>query len=101
MANTIKSLNSVKSFMKEKNLEYGDTNTLNVLVEDVINLEVPVLINIYDINSYNINIMWEDKGIEYRSLNLFGSYSTNFNEMDFIDGSLIIIDSNYQKIIVS
>lgn len=101
MSSSIQSLNSVKSFMNEKNLEYGFTYNLNVLVEDVIELEVPVVISIYDINSYNIDIMWEDKGIKYKSLNLFGRYSTNFNEVNYVNGSLIITDSNYQEIVIS
>ena len=44
--------------------------------------------------------MWEDKGIKYKSLNLFGRYSTNFNEVNYVNGSLIITDSNYQEIVI-
>lgn len=49
---------------------------------------------------YRISIMWEDIGIKnFQSLGLRGSYNTNFNEMDEVDGNLVIHAGNYDIVI--
>lgn len=49
---------------------------------------------------YRVNIIWEESGIEnFRLLGLRGSYNTNFNKMDEVDGDLVIHAESYDIMI--
>lgn len=49
---------------------------------------------------YRISIMWEESGIEsFDSLGLRGSYNTNFNKMDRVNGDLVIHAENHDIVI--
>ena len=49
---------------------------------------------------YRVSIMWEDSGVKgFSSLGLRGSYNTNFNKMDRVDGDLVIHAGKYDIVI--
>lgn len=101
MADSYATIKAVKDFRSFKKLEYGLRYKLNVYIKEIGDNDITVQLSIPDINSYNINIYWEEVFEDYKSLNLFGYYSTRFCKMNFKDGNLIIFDSNGKKILIS
>lgn len=84
-----------ESFMGVADVEVRDSSEVLLRCNDV------NIITGYEAGymQYRVSIMWEESGINFQSLGLRGSYNTNFNEMDEVNGDLVIHAEDYDIVI--
>ena len=81
-----KTISNKDSFMGSADIEVKKGNKTILTCNDV-DIQTS-----YEISymQFRVSIMWENSGINYSRYGLYGSYNTNFNEMDAENGCLVI-----------